>query len=521
MAVFSIETPSGKILDIEAPDQATALRGAQEWHAQNMSGADVALDVAKGAGTGLAEGTMSLAGLPGDAGSLMNAGADAIGSRLGIGADKVEAFKQLMKASSVINPVSNLAFNGPTSAQIKEKFESNIGKLPQPVTDYGKYAKTAGEFAPAMIGGPGSLAVKGLTRVAAPTIGSEAAGALTEGTAAEPYARIGGALIGSAGATKATNVLADRAATKIAPSTAELKKHTSDSYDALTASNVAPPGAGGKMLSTIVQGEMDSVADDITKALNAKGVRPSVASQIHAAVNEIKTPATKGGADVADLVASRQNIKHLLGAPDANKAGAFIALPKIEQAIERLSPGTMQKLREADKNWAVVKANEALDKKMARAELRAAGEGSGLNMGNKIRQKVTDYLVSNEARYLSKEQREALEKVVRGTASQNIMRWASNLMGGGGGLGSTALGLGGAAAGTYSGHPELALVPVAGLGARMISNRLTAGQAANAAASLRNSSPYGRSLNNPAALPKKNDPLLQGLLSGLLAAPPR
>jgi hypothetical protein len=34
MPVYTIETPSGRTLEIEAADEATALRGAQEWHAQ-------------------------------------------------------------------------------------------------------------------------------------------------------------------------------------------------------------------------------------------------------------------------------------------------------------------------------------------------------------------------------------------------------------------------------------------------------------------------------------------------------
>src|SRR5664280_1856721 len=32
MPVFTIETPTGKQLDIEAADQATAMQGAQQWH---------------------------------------------------------------------------------------------------------------------------------------------------------------------------------------------------------------------------------------------------------------------------------------------------------------------------------------------------------------------------------------------------------------------------------------------------------------------------------------------------------
>jgi hypothetical protein len=36
MPVFTIQTPAGKQLDIEAPDKATALSGAQQWHAQQQ-----------------------------------------------------------------------------------------------------------------------------------------------------------------------------------------------------------------------------------------------------------------------------------------------------------------------------------------------------------------------------------------------------------------------------------------------------------------------------------------------------
>lgn len=36
MPIYTIETPSGRKLDIEAADEATAMRGAQEWHAQQQ-----------------------------------------------------------------------------------------------------------------------------------------------------------------------------------------------------------------------------------------------------------------------------------------------------------------------------------------------------------------------------------------------------------------------------------------------------------------------------------------------------
>ena len=35
MAIFSIQLPDGRVADIEAGDEASALRGAREWHAEN------------------------------------------------------------------------------------------------------------------------------------------------------------------------------------------------------------------------------------------------------------------------------------------------------------------------------------------------------------------------------------------------------------------------------------------------------------------------------------------------------
>ena len=62
----------------------------------------------------------------------------------------------------------------------------------EPATTAGEYTQTAGEFLPA--GASGGI-VRG---VLAPAIMSETAGQLTEGTAAEPYARVAGALAGPA-----------------------------------------------------------------------------------------------------------------------------------------------------------------------------------------------------------------------------------------------------------------------------------------------------------------------------------
>lgn len=395
----------------------------------------------------------------------------------------------------------------PTSSDVRSTISDPIVSPDyQPSSALGGVLKTGAEFLPAMAGGPESLLTKFATRVAVPALTTEGAGALTRGTSAEPYARVAGALAGGATAGKIANMLAERNAVAAAtPSLAAVKNEASNLYDAATSRNVATP---------LPASTLDNLASDITSTLNNKGIRPSNASSIHAAVDEIRTPATAGAADVADLVAGRQSIKELLGKVDTNKAGAAVALQKIETAIEQASPGTMNTIREADKNWAALKANEALDKKLARADLRAAGADSGMNVGNKVRQKVSDLLLSNEARYLSGEIKADLEKIVRGTASQNAMRHVGNLLGGGGGLGMLASGTAGYEAGGVPGAIGAALL---GRGFKMANNRFVLNQANRVAQNIRMRSPLGQ--QTPLVLPPMTSTAISALLPALLARP--
>lgn len=473
-------------------------------------------DVAKSAASGLASATAGTLGAVGDLRSGLSAATDYLGSKLGATPDKVQAFKDLATRAANLTPTGAMLANAPTSRDIVNSAPNPIVSPDyQPQTGLGGYVKTGAEFLPAMVdpelAAPNAVKAAGklfLSRVAAPAVASETAGQLTQGTAAEPYARIAAAGIGGLGAAKiAEGRAVAQAAKSASPALDTLKSDTSAGYDALTAGNVATPLAPGKL---------DAIADDLRDTLNRKGIRPSNAAGIHNAVNEIATPATAGAPDVADLVAARQSIKNLLGDPSTNKAGAFIALGKLDKEIEAASPGTMGQLNELDKNWSAVKANEALDKKVARADLRAAGADSGMNLGNKIRQKVADYLVSNDARYLSQENRADLEKIVRGTWTQNGMRLLSNMMGGGGGIGSTIVGLGAAGVGQETGHPEAALLPLGGLGLRFATNRSVFNQAARAARNIRLRSPMG--VKAAAALPPPARASIPGaLLPALLA----
>ena len=64
MPVFEIQTPDGKTFEIDAPDQQTAINSLSSVKPEKPS---VGMDMLKGAGTGLAEGVIGMAGMFGDA----------------------------------------------------------------------------------------------------------------------------------------------------------------------------------------------------------------------------------------------------------------------------------------------------------------------------------------------------------------------------------------------------------------------------------------------------------------------
>lgn len=447
-------------------------------------------DAAKGAASGLANATIGTLGTLGD---VTNFGAKGIEAASNYVSDKLGIERYQPSGKSILNKI-------PTSESVRASVTDPMVPLdykPQYVT--GELAQKGGEFLPnALLGG----GWRGLAQnVVAPAVGSWIGEKV-----AGPVGGIAGAVLSGAGATKLANAMAEAKAIKAAtPTLADTKSAATNVYDNLTAGNAASP---------IAQSTLDNLAGDIRTRLNNSGVRPSNAKGIHDALDELQNPATRGAADVQDLVAARESIKNQLSAPDASKKGAFIALPKIEAEIERLSPGTMKDIREADKNYGAFKASEALDKRMASADLRASAVDSGMNVGNKIRQKVASLLESGEARYLSAETKADLEKIVRGTWTQNGMRHVANLLGGGGGLGMLAGGTAGYEAGGWGG----ALAGAAtGRAFKIGNNRSVVKQAEEISRNIRMRSPLGQ--QNPLTLPAPTSTSLAALRLALLARP--
>ena len=186
-----------ELLALVQPKQAAPVdysKMSDEELLKAVQGPSVAGDVAKSAGIGLAKGTIGVGGAGGDVRNLLSKATDYLGEKAGVSPDTLETVKNVASRVAKATPAAIIAA-GPTSADIQGKIEEQTGKFYKPQTRAGKYTERATEFIPASLIGPGGLPRKIITG-ALSGIGSEAAGQATEGTKAEPYARIVGALGG-------------------------------------------------------------------------------------------------------------------------------------------------------------------------------------------------------------------------------------------------------------------------------------------------------------------------------------
>lgn len=226
-------------------------------------------DITKSAASGLAGGAINLAGLPGDIQTgvlslLRQAGIELPGN----------AFPNIA--------IGGLPIQAPTSGLIREAAERATGPFYEPQTTAGEYAQTLGEFAPAAIGGA-TTAIGKVAQAALPAIASETAGQMTEGTAAEPYARAAGAVAGGVGpalAARAVTPLPISAERQAALQTlrAEGVRPTAGQATGAKGLQYAESEIGGGATARV----MDRQADEFTRAVlrrageNANRATPDV-----------------------------------------------------------------------------------------------------------------------------------------------------------------------------------------------------------------------------------------------------
>lgn len=206
-----IQRNVGRMIDANAPDSdVQAYLTGEGVNADQVRAAaarpGAGLDVLKAIPTGLAEGAIGIAGLPGD---VANLAADAF--RAGQPAPAPQAGEPTFAglfgptAKDRAFPSEPSRFAG--SPEIKQFVENNwTGPLYQAQTPAGRYVQTIASFAPNMIS-PGTFARRAIGGVLAPAVLSETLGQVSEGGPYEGPARAVGGILGALGGSAGVSAL--------------------------------------------------------------------------------------------------------------------------------------------------------------------------------------------------------------------------------------------------------------------------------------------------------------------------
>jgi len=330
----------------------------------------------------------------------------------------------------------------PTSEEAGEAIQRDLYGGAEPYVPQNRaerYAQTGGEFLlnAAMPGG----AVSRAANVVLPAAATEATKELGGGAVAQAVAGLAGGM----GAAKVANV-AERLGATAVPSiekgvAGNLKEVASGQYRDLEKQALAVP------TSPI---QRQAVSDLIKNDLHAANFRRANAPETYDILDDIAKGNKGRTTDAADLLNARRKLGNISG---EDGVAAQQARQAIDQVLEVKVPGIGAQLENADKNYNAFKVAEALSAKFQKKELQAAGSGSGLNLGNKLRQGATEIATNpKRTRYMKPEDVRALEAMSAGTNTQNAIRYVDRLLGGGGGLGAiAAAGLGGEYLGGHEG----------------------------------------------------------------------
>lgn len=461
------------------------------------SSPSVAGDVAKSGGIGLVKGAIGLAGLPGDINSLVGKGFDWAAGK----AEQAMGYtpeQSAAKAAARQNLRSQMPLGLPTSSGIQDAIEGQTGKFYEPQTTAGQYAQTVGEFAPAALAGPGSVARKLTTQAVVPALASETAGQLTKGTEAEPYARVAAGVLGGVGAGAAANSLASKAAKVTTPSIDEIK-------DAARAQYNHPEVAAVKIKPQAVSDLSDSIRAD----LEGQGFRDWAHPKPFKALDELTAPRTASATaanapvTVKDIDAVQKLLRqqamerNAIGqlTPDAiaaaranEKVSDFLSGLKQPDLIAGNAKKAASILGDARANWGAASRAQEIQTLQDNARIQAGSTYSGGNQNNATRQALRPLLKNDAARAYGYNQDELdqLNRAVTGTVPGNTARWVGKRLGN---LASTAGVVGGVATGNL---PLAVGVPAVGMAARAIGNASAARQGRLLDEMLRNRSPLAQ-----------------------------
>jgi hypothetical protein len=327
----------------------------------------------------------------------------------------------------------------PNAEQTTQHLERNVtGEMHRPEGRPGKFGAAIGGTLgnPASYVGPGGPLLK-IGGAALSATGSEAAGQVTEGTAAEPYARIAGALMGGVAGAKALGPTVERAAV---PTAAELKtagvsggKFGGYEGAAKSGLELDPAGvaswAGGveqKLYGKRFSGGTNGTApktfaalEDLAQPPAAAGARtfvgPTNIDALRAKLQDIskEVQPTQGGAFVAtkDAAAASQALEHLATYTENIPAGHVLAGD---------ASAYVRATKEANANYGAGARTGDFDARLTKAE-RATDRQIAGSLDAQIKTKAGQ-MIDRGTRGLNAQEKAQLELIERGGPVSNTLR---------------------------------------------------------------------------------------------------
>lgn len=346
-------------------------------------------------------------------------------------------------------------------------------------------ANTAGEIAGGVVGTlPLVSAAPSLFGIGAGTLGARAgASALTGGVlgGADAYTRgqdptIGTGLgfgLGLAGPPIAAGIgkVAGAIASKLHPvevsTVPELKAAASMAYKAADDEGVR-----------IAQPVFSGIVNDIDTAVRDAGIDKTLHPRATAVLDRFSEMAGSAPT-LSETETLRRVAKGATNSlePDEKRIGKII-LDKLDTGIGRLSPAdvvsngdpqaAVEALQSARELWARSRKAEMIGDALTKAERRADTSGTGGNVNNAMRQQIRGILDSpKKVRGFSEDERDAMERVVRGTSVENALRMVGRISPTTGALQTMA------ALAATAHDPKLAVAPMIGTIAKSTADATT------------------------------------------------
>jgi hypothetical protein len=419
----------------------------------------------------------------------------------------------------------------PRSDYGSEAIRQSLGSDYQAQRLPGELLQKTADFAPAMIGGPESLALKAATRVAAPVIGSEIGKEV-----AGPYGEVAGALLGAGGASAAArrfeDMVAARKAASTIPSGEELVRTGSGQFDAARGMNiVVKPDFAANTAADMRAALKDFDPQDA----NVKDVFRKIDRLENISSASPGLPPT--AVDMNEIENIRKQLSKLRMSPDASTREAAktaqLVLTKNQAGLTAAdvvsgdAPLYSKTIQEAVGNYGAGKRSLTVQGKQDLAELNAGTAGSGANGDNAMRQAIKQLArpINNTNVPVAKrlgfndEEVAAIKQAAMGTPIGNTARYLGKLAPTG-----SVSGVLGAGAGYGVGGPVGAIaLPAAGYLAKKIGDMSTKSAIKTLDSLVRSRSPLAQQVAAQlppqlvSQLPTKTQRLLQSLA---VAAPP-